>query len=67
MNITKCDKCKKGKPQNTWEIGRRVPWVGGSVRGQDLNLYFDLCEKCSPGFVAYVRKFFSIRDNTKKT
>lgn len=67
MQITKCDKCKKGKPQNTWGLERYAPWVSGSVRGQDLNLYFDLCEKCGKGFVEYVKKFFGIRDDTKKT
>ncbi|OGL66199.1 hypothetical protein A3B21_01915 [Candidatus Uhrbacteria bacterium RIFCSPLOWO2_01_FULL_47_24] len=60
MNITKCNKCKKDKPQNTWGFEKGAPWIGGSIRGQGLNLYFDLCDKCGTRLAQYTKRYFKL-------
>jgi len=65
MNVVKCEKCKKEKPENTWGLNHNAPWMGGSIRGQGLNLYFDLCDKCGTKLAEYTKKYFKLESLQK--
>ena len=60
MEIIKCDKCKeilKAKGKN-----KLVKKTSGMIRTNNLHewLSFDLCEKCSPKLIKFIKKYLKI-------
>jgi len=61
MNFTKCDRCKKLKKENKKKASSEDNWVSGSLHVKDPMDYirFDLCGKCSPHVVRFLKKYVS--------
>ena len=61
MKLIQCNKCSKKKPEKEWYTNNG-PWVDGHIAGQQMNIYFDLCEQCGTKLAQYVKKYFGIKD-----
>ena len=57
MKITKCNLCKKiNKERNNFEN----KWIHVSSWGGGGSFDFDLCERCSKGFIKFIQKYLKI-------
>lgn len=61
MKLTKCDHCKRLKRSKKNGMTLEDKWAQGSLHVNNPGIYFnfDLCEKCSPNVVRFLKKYVS--------
>ncbi|OHA52542.1 MAG: hypothetical protein A2991_02450 [Candidatus Terrybacteria bacterium RIFCSPLOWO2_01_FULL_58_14] len=62
MRITRCDNCKKVRPES---FGKQVGWANISYTGNPAFVTLDLCTDCSKKLLHIPRKFLQGQEKKK--